>query len=188
MRRNNDRTLSPGESVPSSTPTRSRSSHGYIVLRWRTESGAVRTYEHRVVDGRVTTAESVHHINGIKDDNRPENLAFLTHAEHHAHHRTRDRSELVRLYESGLCVAHAARELGLNEAWAYRALVAEGCRIRPLSEIKELPLDEDLIRSLHAQGVRAKEIARRLGVNSGTIDRRFRKLGLAPFPTGRHSR
>lgn len=44
-------------------------------------------YEHRLVAERVLgrhleSAEHVHHINGVKDDNRPENLAVMGHLEH----------------------------------------------------------------------------------------------------------
>jgi uncharacterized protein (DUF1330 family) len=69
--------------------------------RWKHKSGYIQVYapdhpaasmdgyvpEHRLIVekqlGRfLTRAEHVHHINGVKDDNRPENLIALPHAEH----------------------------------------------------------------------------------------------------------
>lgn len=47
------------------------------------------------------------------------------------------------------------------------------------------PLDPDVVRLLHAQGVRAAAIARRLGVSSNTVRRAFVRLGLPAFPIGR---
>lgn len=38
--------------------------------------------EHRVDGDHVTTAEHVHHINHVKDDNRPENLQAMTASAH----------------------------------------------------------------------------------------------------------
>jgi hypothetical protein len=61
-------------------PIRLRTSYGYLKWVWRLPSGKlIEVFEHRIVMegiiGReLLPHESVHHINGVRDDNRPENL------------------------------------------------------------------------------------------------------------------
>lgn len=81
----------------SSRGNRTMSSHGYVVVRIGSKQ---RKYEHVLVAelalGRELVnhgrghpeSEVVHHINGVKTDNRPENLLICSHEYHVAlHHR-----------------------------------------------------------------------------------------------------
>ena len=75
---------------------RSIASNGYVLIRvdksHLLSDSRGYAYEHRLVAfekiGRLfTSLEHVHHINGDKTDNRPENLEVLTIAEHRLEHR-----------------------------------------------------------------------------------------------------
>jgi predicted Zn-ribbon and HTH transcriptional regulator len=74
-----DRVLNTSTEVPEHPPDgRWKDSHGYIWLRW---SGVGVAREHRVVM-RAEPGTHVHHLNGIRDDNRPENLEVHLPTEH----------------------------------------------------------------------------------------------------------
>ncbi len=103
---------------------RRRDEHGYVYVfrpdhpaaRRRKRSMRGYVLEHRVVMedtiGRfLTDAEHVHHVNGIRDDNRPENLAIVTRSEHRRIHQKDDR-----------CTDETRRKLStqMTRVWAER--------------------------------------------------------------------
>ena len=131
------RYLARGEQVPPGEPQQQRRSHGYVALRWRIGTYEyVETYEHRVFNGRVTTADEVHHENRDRGDNREENLSPLTVAEHHALHGPVEWwAEAAKLYAGGLSTYQIGNQLGRNPTSVYRALVKLGVPLRKEARI-----------------------------------------------------
>lgn len=160
----------PGEHVPASEPKRYRNSQGYVRLRWKLGPyHYVECYEHRVVDG-VALASGVerHHVNRIRDDNRPENLQTLTPSEHEREHACDVLDDIVRLYQEGHSTPAVARMVGRDSAVVYRHLVAEGVELR--NRVERLTDDErDRIAELFRAGHPWSEVEKMTGRSLQTL-------------------
>lgn len=158
---------------------------GYIMLNWRIGRAEwVRAFEHRIVDGKVTTAEHVHHINGIKDDNRPANLAFITKSEHSSlHNRVEyDETAACEMYLSGASSIATGKAFGVSSASILRMLDRRGIGRRRTCE--PVAIDYAAVEDMYQRGVRGMAMMRQLKVGRKTLARAFRELGLQPFPSG----
>ena len=72
---------------------RYKNKKGYIVITYWEGDTKINSREHRLImeqhiGRKLNKFEDVHHINGIKDDNRLENLKIIDHSEHTKIHST----------------------------------------------------------------------------------------------------
>lgn len=147
---------------------------------------------HRITaEGRVTEAEEVHHINGIRTDNRPDNLMPLSASEHRAIHAKLnakvDWDAVPAMYESGMTVTAIAKAVGSWDGNVSRQLRKRGIRPIP-GERQRTILDSVVVLRLWHEGKRPEAIAVALGVSRTPVEKVLREHGIKPHPTGRPPR
>lgn len=183
------RRLEDDEPIPEGVPKRYLSGSGYMRLRWKIAPLTyVEAYEHRIVAG-AKGKQQVHHLNGVKHDNRPENLQVMAPGDHTRLHNTRvNASEVIRLYQSGLTTTEVGERLSVDPSQVSRILKANHIPTRPVNEQLRIKFDEEQIREWMLSGVSDRSIARWLGISTLPVNRIRRKLGIAPRRQGRPSR
>lgn len=178
------RRLQYGEPVPPGEPKRYYSASGYVRLRWRTgPDELVEVYEHRLVTN-APPGLHVHHINHVKDDNRPENLRLITPQEHGSEHRIMNDEQIRDLYLAGSSTVEVGRLLGYDTSAIWRSLERSGTPTRGLSESQRLPLDNEAIRFLYERGVSARRIGAEFGCTNLPIHVRLKEMGVPSRPVG----
>lgn len=167
------RSIPPGSPIPTGTPKRYYNAPGYVRLRWKMAPYTyLECFEHRVVDGMIVAGNvERHHINRVRDDNRPENLATLTPEEHdREHHHCDVLEDIVRLYREGHSTVAVGRMVDRDPAVVYRHLIAQGVPIR--NRVRYLDDEERAyIRQLFAQGCSWAEVERITGRSTWSIAR-----------------
>ena len=184
--RNSIRRIRPGNPIPLSKPSRYTTSDGYVILRWKVGVRSyIETLEHRIIDGYVTTARHVHHINHDRSDNRQTNLEGLSPKEHSQRHHITDWAEAWQLYEQGHSTTEVGNRLGCSAGHISRGLRKQGHTLRDTATGRRLILDNERIVELFLAGMPPRRIGALLGVGDWPIRRILRSEGISPRRPGR---
>lgn len=151
------RSLRVDEPIPSGVPARYIEGRGYVRLRWCVGPNEyVEEYEHRLVMGRPDA--DVHHRNGNKADNRPENLEVLARIDHSLVHAEATRGK--RTY--GPYRSHQAQQ---------KAQRAEARRAERHARALEMKRSYD-------EGISTPAIAMAFNVHTSTVNAALRSIGV----------
>ncbi|MGW4484298.1 HNH endonuclease [Amycolatopsis sp. NPDC004368] len=163
MKRVAIRQLRNDEPVPTGTPKRYRNASGYVRLRWLVAPNQyVEAFEHRIAAGRPAAHLHVHHLNGVKDDNRPENLQVVTPEDHRRIHAGIERER-----RGGVGRWHPYR----NERDYRRA------QKRPEREAAK-QAETARMRELYLSGMSTNEVGTELGIDGSNVFRRLKAAGV----------
>lgn len=166
------RQLRDDEPVPTSKPRKYKNASGYVRLRWLIGTEQyVEAYEHRINAGRPPEPLQVHHLNHIRDDNRPENLVVLSpedHARLHVAQQGNDWDLNKELRQGYRCVGsyqkatrHAKREAGRKAVY----------------------MD---MRRLYEMGMSTTQIGRKFLIDPSNVSIHLRQVGTKMRPSGRN--
>jgi len=148
---------------------------GYRVSRINGEL----TREHRWIMeqylGRaLLPSEDVHHLNGMRSDNRLENLAVIEHSAHsREHHPVKwDLERAIAIRAEGLSFYRIGKELGVDKGQIRRAFIRRGLHITGEDPHRLPKLSEALVKEIrcrHAAGASQSALAKIYSVSPATI-------------------
>lgn len=144
----------------------------------------------------------VHHRNGDKHDNRPENLELMSTGEHAALHaverQKHDWDAIIAEYERGAGTNELSAKYGVNKGNISRVMRKRGVAMRPrgsgsrdVSMEQRLQMEHPLAQraaEMYMEGTPAEDVAAATGLHVMTVLRAVRRRGLPVRAVGRPPR
>jgi HNH endonuclease len=163
------------------TRTGTITNQGYRAFSFNYET----LFEHRLVmeqhlGRKLLPDEDVHHKDGNRLNNSPDNLEVLDHSAHTRRHRTLtwDLERALALRANGISFHAIENMLGVTHSAVRDAFIVRGWHIPEPNWRNHLTWDIEAAQALRAKGVSFREIGRRLGVSYQSVMAVFISRGL----------